>query len=656
MSITNVFTGYADEATAKTDLAEFVVGSTWRADKVIINVTVTGETGFCLTVTTPDVRDDLFQKTNALLQIDEESGCVVRTKIDTLDLATTVLTKRTQNSKAHVHSATGLTWHRPQMPLSYWHIDVSAETRLHPNSANLVQEFVDQVTESAVGNDSIGVNSTSFSSPCWTAKLTTTPVTLEAIASGGFPAHPEAEFTAIRSDVALVPEATYAGGTDREFSVYDPRTGEFWEFWKGNPTGYPPITGVVYGGKTDDAATFDGIFGTYGVAASGLTMVQGQPHPDEVLYTGINHAIGISIIDGEGVRVKCWPSTRTDGQQNGFNTANLLIQGQRFRLKSSYNVAASSLHPYAKAIALAAQTYGFIIWDRAGDVTVRNSNEMPRTNLGLDNLWSEEVYDGTASFNLMDNFPWDQCEFLPMGYGNPDWEPTEFPGLVARYKMYHTDFVSVSGSAVAGVYEQSGCAHHVSSPNTDPTYGSTTWSGTKGGITFANASNNYLTSTGVMGFRMLSTADKCAVFGTVRITADTSCRIWSYIADGGTADDDNDASFSFQWVAGTGFRIKRNGVSVDIAASINTNYVVGFVFDGTNVTTYLKSNGNALVTGTPTASSGNFGATGEFTLGGYTAASAGMTGRMSEVVVLSDAPSSQNITDYITYVVAEFGV
>jgi hypothetical protein len=646
VSITTVFTGYADEATAKTDLAEFVVGSTWRADKVITNVTLTGETGFCLSVTTPDVRDDLFEKTNATIQIDEELGCVVRTKIDTLDLATTVLTKRTQNSAAHVHSATGLTWHRPLMPDSFWHFDISAEP-LHPNSAGLLATFLDQVAEGAVG-----VNSTSFSSPCWTAKLTTTPITLQNITSGGFDADNSAEFLAARTDVLLRPEATYAAGTDREFSVFHPSTSRFMEFWKGNATSYPPITGAVRGGYVTSALTCDGTFpNPTGVAASGLTMVPGQPTPDEVLYTGINHAVGISIIEGETTRVPCWPANRTDGTDNGFNNADPISEGMRLRLKSSFDVDGSSLHPYAKAVARAAQTYGLVVWDRAGTISLRNENQMPRTNAGYDNLWTG-IYDGTASFDLMDDFPFDQCEFMQMDCMKPDWVPTHLPSCVARYSPQREAAISLSGTAVLAVYELSGCAHHASSPIADPVYSSSSWTNGASAITHSAASNNYLTTTGVNGFRLFSATNKLAFFMPVRITADTSCRILSYIATGETADDNNDASFSLQWVSGgTGFRLKRNSLTVDVAASINTDYNIGFVFDGTNVTPYLNG-----VAGTPVASTANFGEDGAFTIGGYTVSSAGMTGRWAEVVVCADEPSAGDLTSYFAYSLAEFGV
>lgn len=72
--------------------------------------------------------------------------------------------------------------------------------------------------------------------------------------------------------------------------------------------------------------------------------------------------MGVSLVDIEKHSVVSWPANRSDGW-NPTNEPNHIPEGMRFRLDPSVNVDALKMHPVGKAIAKAAQKYGFVIWD-----------------------------------------------------------------------------------------------------------------------------------------------------------------------------------------------------------------------------------------------------------------------------------------------------
>jgi hypothetical protein len=81
-------------------------------------------------------------------------------------------------------------------------------------------------------------------------------------------------------------------------------------------------------------------------------------------------------------------------------------------------VESLNLHPIAKTIARAAQTYGFVVWDVGGSVALRAENPKRYTAIGLPNPYAA-LYGGTPDYAIMDRFPWDRMQFLPMDYGKP---------------------------------------------------------------------------------------------------------------------------------------------------------------------------------------------------------------------------------------------
>ena len=71
-----------------------------------------------------------------------------------------------------------------------------------------------------------------------------------------------------------------------------------------------------------------------------------------------------------------------------------------------------------KVIAKAAQKYGFVVWDKAGSVSIRAQNADSYTALGLANPYPA-LYENKPSYAVLNGFPWDKLQFLPMDYGKP---------------------------------------------------------------------------------------------------------------------------------------------------------------------------------------------------------------------------------------------
>ena len=112
-----------------------------------------------------------------------------------------------------------------------------------------------------------------------------------------------------------------------------------------------------------------------------------------------------------------WPATRSDGW-NPKHLSDCIPEGLRFRLDPAVDVAALHLSPVGRAIAKAAQTYGFVVWDKGGAITLRAENPKSCTLLGQPDPYPG-IFAGKPAWSILQGFPWDKLQFLPMDYGKP---------------------------------------------------------------------------------------------------------------------------------------------------------------------------------------------------------------------------------------------
>ena len=168
----------------------------------------------------------------------------------------------------------------------------------------------------------------------------------------------------------------------------------------------------------DGVSKDDGIWtNPFGTTATGLPFLGGQISVEELRRGHIPHAIGIALVNTETWKIFSWPANRSDGY-NPNALPNRIPQGLRFRLDPTIDVDALPLHPVAKTIAKAAQTYGFVVWDKGGSIALRAENPKRFTLLGRQNPYVA-LFNGTPSYAILKNFPWHRLQFLPMDYGKP---------------------------------------------------------------------------------------------------------------------------------------------------------------------------------------------------------------------------------------------
>jgi hypothetical protein len=175
---------------------------------------------------------------------------------------------------------------------------------------------------------------------------------------------------------------------------------------------------ACWGGKMTNVSSNPGIWTKpYGAAATGLPFAPGQITADELRSGVINHVIGIAIVDAENWDKWSWPANRSDGW-NSANVPNRIWEGQRFRIDPTVNIDALNLSRVGKMVAIAGQKYGFVVWDKAGSISLRFENPKSLTLVGQADPYPD-LFGGMPNYAVLNGVPWDKLQFLPVNYGNP---------------------------------------------------------------------------------------------------------------------------------------------------------------------------------------------------------------------------------------------
>lgn len=297
-------------------------------------------------------------------------------------------------------------------PDSFWYSPIPKDAPLHADSTAFVGEFLRQ-KKSYYGN--VNINTKSYASPVYVvdADAPVTQVSEWDCQKKKF----KDKGLAQQWDAVPIPSyAEPADGTDAEMAIYQPATNTIWEFWRTRKV--DGAWQACWGGRLTKASKSDGVFpGNYGTTGTSLPFIGGQITAEELRRGEIRHAIGISLVDTEHFNVKSWPAHRSDGY-NPKKQSNRIPEGLRIRLNPEVNVDQLHMHPVAKIIAKAAQKYGFVIWDKAGAISLRAQNPKSYTALGKPDPYPA-LFKGTSSSSILDGFPWDQLQFLPKDYGQP---------------------------------------------------------------------------------------------------------------------------------------------------------------------------------------------------------------------------------------------
>lgn len=295
---------------------------------------------------------------------------------------------------------------------SFWYTPIPADAPLHTNNANFVKEFLRQ-RKAYYGT--VAVNTTSYASPVYVVDAGTPTVRVahwDCQKNGYVDKKLLEEWAA----VPIPPHAQPADGTDAEMTIWQPSTDRMWEFWQARKTdaGWQ----ACWGGGMEQVSKSDGIWpNNHGTTATSLPFIGGQIRAEELRRGEIDHALGISLVDLEDWPIRSWPATRSDGW-NPKHEPNRIPEGLRFRLDPTVDVDSLKLGRAGKIIARAAQKYGFVIWDKAGAISLRAENPKSFTTRGLPDPYPE-LFENKPGYAVLDGVPWDRLQFLPMNYGKP---------------------------------------------------------------------------------------------------------------------------------------------------------------------------------------------------------------------------------------------
>ena len=111
------------------------------------------------------------------------------------------------------------------------------------------------------------------------------------------------------------------------------------------------------------------------------------------------------------------------GSENLMTAGRVRVNGQVVtelgsKVDPSVDVDALRLTPLAKAIAKAAQTYGFIVPDRGGAVAVMAEGvDVHRERTGED-PWAQ-MLSGVPSYEQLKGFPWERTQVIRRDWGRP---------------------------------------------------------------------------------------------------------------------------------------------------------------------------------------------------------------------------------------------
>jgi hypothetical protein len=297
-------------------------------------------------------------------------------------------------------------------PSSFWYTPIPADAPLHPDSAGFVADFLRQ---KAAYYGTVNINTRDYSSPVFTVgpDVATVKVTQWDCQKKGYT---DPGLAQQWSAVPIPEYAVASKGTDAEMTIYQPSTDTVWEFWQAKK-----VNGqwqACWGGRLQKASSSYGVFDKhYGTTATSLPFLGAQITAEELQRGEIRHAIGIALVEIERAEIFSWPANRSDGLNPG-SAANRIPEGLRFRLDPTVNVEALNMSRVGKIIAKAAQKYGFIVLDKAGAISIRAQNAASYTALGGPDPYPE-LFQGKPNYAVLNGFPWDRLQFLPINYGKP---------------------------------------------------------------------------------------------------------------------------------------------------------------------------------------------------------------------------------------------
>jgi hypothetical protein len=296
-------------------------------------------------------------------------------------------------------------------PTSFWYQPIPVNVPLHPNNANLVNEFKRQKDR---WYQTVNINTKEYASPVYTVPAGTPTVAVgwnDCQNKGWVEKGLLSQLTA----VPIPANAVAAVGNDKEMTIYQPSTDTLWELWVAKKDANNNWI-ACWGGKLTNASQSNGVFpNRYGTTATSLPFIGGQVTAEELERGEIKHVIGISLVELEHFNIYSYPATRSDGWNQNPVYPNRIAEGQRFRFDPTIDVnSIPGLTRAGKIIFKAGQKYGFVVWDRAGAISIRAQNPSSYATNPYPAL-----FENKPAYEILKTLPWNKIQFLPFNYGKP---------------------------------------------------------------------------------------------------------------------------------------------------------------------------------------------------------------------------------------------
>lgn len=336
---------------------------------------------------------------------------------------------------------------------SFWNTPIPADAPINVNSAAYIADIntdlcdyypIEEGTPSEPGYPCVipsygGLSSSSYSGPLYVVPADQPDVSVTRACAGVATANTNFD-NSVADGVPIPADAHAAAGTDGEIQIYQPSTNKYWDFWRlvqDNSGNWD----ACWGGGITNVSQSNGIFpNNLGSTATSLPLLGGVIRIGELQAGKVDHVMGLELANNLEKTVipantpgattgLSWPATRGDGT----NANPLAIpEGLRLRLNPSLDLNTLDLTPVAKVIAVAAQQYGFVVYDttngvgiRTGDPTTYTNTPSPNlpdpytTGPGVGGVGTTGLFEGLSQYLILKNFPWDQLEALPFNYGEP---------------------------------------------------------------------------------------------------------------------------------------------------------------------------------------------------------------------------------------------
>ncbi|HEX4466262.1 MAG TPA: hypothetical protein VH025_03680 [Solirubrobacteraceae bacterium] len=294
-------------------------------------------------------------------------------------------------------------------PESIWNRRVASAATVDPASTEIVHTLLDEVSEEERANTGPWINTTSYGVP-----IVTVPADEPTVRVALHHA-PDAALSAAWSAVPLPPSAQPAAGSDGYMVVWQPSTDRMWEFWRLVHEG--DGWSASWGGAMRDVSKSSGVFGPgawpgakpwWGASASSLPLAAGAMTISDLRSGRIDHALSIAVPDVRA-GVLAAPAQRTDGNSDAPGS---LPEGAHLRLDPHLDLRSLHLRPLVYEMALAAQRYGIVVRDFAGNIAFFGQD--PSTIRGEPYKGEGGFYEGMTPAELLASFPWSHLQVLKM--------------------------------------------------------------------------------------------------------------------------------------------------------------------------------------------------------------------------------------------------